>query len=67
MLTWTKEKPIKEGWYFWRGTKATKDRRKWKTLFYDMRNDYFWGAGFMVLHPIGGWWAGPISEPEEMK
>lgn len=69
-MNWTKERPTKEGWYFWRKSKVQSDPWKWNTYFIvdegedsrmtDMQGDPVrftcWEAGSDVYWPKGGWW-----------
>ena len=71
-LKWKKEKPVKEGWYFWRRASNIKDPWKWRVVFvtinegereaqYDEEGNpvlySYWEGGTEVFAPTGGWWA----------
>jgi hypothetical protein len=52
---WTKEQPKKEGWYFWKKTKAQHD--PWKYHAYFVTEDgECWENGTQVCWPVGGHW-----------
>ncbi len=75
-MKWTKKKPEKEGWYFWRRANTVKDEFKYKVYFVLDNNSIeytikqkaedghkfsvFEGGDVEVLWPKGGWWIGPI-------
>ena len=54
-MNWTKQKPIVEGWYFWRSSGRCNDSLHWDVIFIepDIERDY------------KGQWAGPIEEPHD--
>lgn len=63
-MSWSKEIPKKEGWYFWRRSKNIKDSWKWSAIF--IMNEYreeseldvsFWEGGTEIEAPRGGWWS----------
>jgi len=66
MLGWTRERPIVEGWYFWKKAKTT--RQEYWHVYY-LRDTgtagrfdwHFYEGGKEVEEPqTGGWW-GKIS------
>lgn len=71
-MNWTKDKPTKDGWYFWRPRKTTRDPCRWLPYYCaaaeddgEEPEDWFDGIGVGGCCPNGGWWAGPIEEPKE--
>jgi len=64
-LIWTKEKPVKAGWYWFReigDIVSIVKVREDKGILYTQSS--VWYAPFMV-RDSGGEWAGPIPEPRE--
>lgn len=68
-LTWTTEKPTVLGWYWWKGYE--RDSAQLIEVFTAMIGGY---SGLCVQIPrngmqpipsVGGFWAGPIPEPQE--
>lgn len=68
-MNWIKERPVEEGWYFWRKSKVQSDPRKWNAYFISDEGDgeemcgknyrYSWcwdAEGANVYWPKGGWW-----------
>lgn len=51
---WNKTIPTKNGWYFWRKTKAQYD--PWKYHAYFILDGECWENGTAVSRPTGGWW-----------
>ena len=72
---WTRERPIKAGWYWWRG-----HNRPEELVRVNRYNGVFWMAGFVddpedcvmvnyvfALNECGGEWSGPIDPPREAR
>ena len=72
-MKWTKEKPMKSGWYWWRPKKNFVPHIAyvvWESVIHPVQKDRM----FVLYPPFsveftvnerGGEWAGPIQEPEE--
>lgn len=59
-LTWTKEKPIKIGWYWY------KPYQKWDKNLIEVSiyKNRLMALGWSITY-MNGYWAGPIPEPKE--
>jgi len=65
-MKWIKDKPKKDGWYWWRRSKRY-SQHLWQIHFCEVEDelDDCWENGTEVYWPKGGWWAGPIPDPKE--
>lgn len=65
-MSWTKDKPVETGWYWWRKT-MKQSSHMWMPYFVDCDDGEtsYWELGAEVHPPEGGWWAGKIQEPVE--
>jgi hypothetical protein len=62
-LAWTAEKPLKAGWYWYRGEAAEADPL---IVQVDEAGYFQWpDGGFQEVALAKGEWAGPIALPEE--
>jgi len=69
LLYWQAEKPTEEGWYFWRKSRKSKYSFRWNAWFVAIEPGGSlegWLDGTNCHLPNGGWWAGPIAEPESL-
>jgi len=65
-MMWTKEKPVKEGWYF---HKARINSPAYFRKVIRTKKGGLMGHDQPYWFPVDdfrGWWAGPIPEPERM-
>ena len=64
-MKWSKKKPKKDGWYFWRRYKRYSEYL-WEAYFCEVENNlnHCWESGTEVYWPKRGWWAGPIPKPK---
>lgn len=63
-LTWTREEPVKSGFYVWRRNLRTKDQVKWDMYYAETSDNFrtlYWDNGVVVYKPSGGYWLGPID------
>lgn len=60
-MTWTKDKPTVEGWYFWRRSEKVGDHMHWVAVFYEGEVG-IWIGNVQVEMFKGGQWSGPINE-----
>lgn len=51
---WTKDRPEKEGWYFWKRTEPQKMPFRFRAYY--IVDGECWEGGTMVEWPAGGWW-----------
>ena len=64
-LRWTKEKPTKNGWYWWR-TGGGCNLRGIVSVCIETDIMVLAGGIYKYLSQTTGEWAGPIPEPEEL-
>jgi len=58
MLTWTKEKPVREGWYW-----VSDDPKTEKSGVYKYTPGVFGVITVMISKNVNMFFAGPITEP----